>query len=174
MLIVAIVQGYKEIYLTGIDFYDGGGVDYAFSVKNKKNLLEALPTFRKKDFKDRVHSKELDLKAIEIAKKIEKIKIYCLNPNSLLSKIVPLAPIREECFIKIEDKPEDSIRDFVQLPNQSKEILETNKLFKKFKIFLKQEGFFDVASKNLFFRILRDFVFFIKILMGFVFFLFRR
>ena len=33
MLYTAIAQGYKEIYLTGIDFYrGGGGIDYAFKV----------------------------------------------------------------------------------------------------------------------------------------------
>lgn len=115
MLIVAIAQGYKEIYLTGIDFYENGGLSYAFNVKNKKNLILQMPSFAYDDFRDLAHSKNVDIEAIRIAMQIQEIKLYCLNNSGLLSKLLPLAPKRNLKF-EVLSKPDDFICDFIELP----------------------------------------------------------
>lgn len=118
MLIVALAQGYREIYLTGIDFYESGGTSYAFDTK-KSGLIDKIPNFGKENFSDDVHEKNVDIKAIQLALQLENVKLYSLNPNTSLSQIVPLAP-KIKSFFTLQDKPKDYINDFIPLPNSSK------------------------------------------------------
>lgn len=104
MLITAIAQGYREIYLTGIDFYEGGGTDYAFEVKNKK-LGEIDSNFNLENFTTKVHHREIDIAFLRLALSLPELKLYSLSPSSSLSQIIPLAPTQAFCkTFRIEGK----------------------------------------------------------------------
>ncbi|ANV98117.1 hypothetical protein BBW65_04570 [Helicobacter enhydrae] len=112
MLVVALAQGYKEIYLTGIDFYQDGGTSYAFEVEGKKNINSKLPFFDQKDFKDPAHTQNVDAEALKLALQMPEVKIYNLSPTSPLTEFVPLAPLNENHF-ELVDKPDGFICDFI-------------------------------------------------------------
>ena len=101
------------MHLIGIDFYEGG--DYAFDTK-KENLLKLMPSF-KNGAKTKFHSKELDLKVLEMAREYFDLKLYNLaledSPIGL-----PKSPVANSGFI-LEDKPLDSIRD-IMVPESSR------------------------------------------------------
>ncbi|MCE3036869.1 alpha-2,3 sialyltransferase [Helicobacter sp. faydin-H20] len=121
MIIVAIAQGYKEIYLTGIDFYEGGGTNYAFEVKDLKNLTTMIPHFQNQDFKDTCHSKEVDLQAIaKIQELFPDIKLYSITPDSTLSKYIPLAPQQNQNSTLPVKKPQNYTKDVILPPNFTK------------------------------------------------------
>ncbi|EOH2944088.1 alpha-2,3-sialyltransferase, partial [Campylobacter jejuni] len=101
MCAVAIALGYKEIYLSGIDFYQNGS-SYAFDTK-QENLLKLAPDFKNDRSHYIGHSKNTDLKALEFLEKTYKIKLYCLCPNSLLANFIQLAPNLNSNFI-IQEK----------------------------------------------------------------------
>lgn len=61
MCAVAIALGYKEIYLTGIDFYQNGS-SYAFDTK-QENLLKLAPNF-KNDNSQYIYKTALQIKVI--------------------------------------------------------------------------------------------------------------
>ncbi|WP_104747437.1 alpha-2,3-sialyltransferase, partial [Helicobacter pametensis] len=90
MLYTALAQGYKEIYLVGIDFYESGQTDYAFEIKNK-NIGKIIPNFNKEEI-SQPHTKEVDLSFIQLAQKMDGITLYSLSPSSPMSKFIPLAP----------------------------------------------------------------------------------
>lgn len=117
MLYTAIAQGYREIYLAGIDFYKGGGIDYAFNIDLKSNLVRKNPCFKDKNFQSSVHSKQLDIQFIQLALSIPEIKIYAISPDSALCEFLPLAPIQNQNQFKIEDKPKGYICDLMQPPS---------------------------------------------------------
>ncbi|MCE3047134.1 alpha-2,3-sialyltransferase [Helicobacter kayseriensis] len=120
MLITALAQGYKEIYLTGIDFYEDGGLSYAFEVKNKPRLSQCIPLFDQEGFKDQVHQKHVDIEGIKLASMLEGVKIYALSPSSTLAQIIPLAPSQNQTSFEVYSKPKDYICDFVELPEIDK------------------------------------------------------
>ncbi|EAJ4571786.1 alpha-2,3 sialyltransferase, partial [Campylobacter jejuni] len=101
MCAVAIALGYKEIYLSGIDFYQNGS-SYAFDTK-QENLLKLAPDFKNDRSHYIGHSKNTDIKALEFLEKTYKIKLYCLCPNSLLANFIELAPNLNSNFI-IQEK----------------------------------------------------------------------
>ena len=113
VLLIAAMQGYREMHLVGIDFYEGG--DYAFDTK-KENLLKLMPSF-KNGAKTKFHSKELDLKILEMAREYFDLKLYNLaledSPIGL-----PKSPMVNSGFI-LEDKPLDSIKD-IMIPERPK------------------------------------------------------
>lgn len=115
MLIVALAQGYKEIYLTGIDFYEAGGLSYAFDMNNKTNLVQRVSVFAQEGFRDEVHEKNVDVEAIKLALQIPDVKLYSLNPQSSMSELIPLAPFCENNF-ELISKSKGYICDFVPLP----------------------------------------------------------
>ena len=106
-VLLAALQGYREMHLIGIDFYEGG--DYAFDAK-KENLLKLMPNC-KKGAKTKYHSKGLDLKVLEMAREYFDLKLYNLaledSPIGL-----PRSPVVNSGFI-LEDKPLDSIKDII-------------------------------------------------------------
>lgn len=117
MMIVALAQGYKEIYLTGIDFYESGGLSYAFNIEDKTQLQEKMPTFSQGGFKDEVHEKNVDIEAIKLTLQIPDVKIYSLNPSSTMSSIIPLAP-KQNTQNQPQNKPENYICDLLSLPTK--------------------------------------------------------
>lgn len=163
MLITAIAQGYKEIYLTGIDFYTGGGTDYAFDIKDKK-IRDLVPDFKKEDFISRVHSQEIDQAFIRMALKMEGLNIYTISPDSPLCEILPLAPIqKEQNQFKVLPKPEGYICDLVDLPEGFEEEYRPNFLIRKFKRILLKNNLYGQAKKNIFFILASDFFFCLRV-----------
>lgn len=163
MLITAIAQGYKEIYLTGIDFYMGGGTDYAFEIKNKK-IGKLLP-FNLKNYQSLVHSQEIDQAFIRLALKIKGINLYAISPDTPLCEMLPLAPIqREKDPYEILPKPEGYICDLIDLPKKQGEKSHSNLWVQKVKGILVETNLYNQAKKNLFFILMNDFLFCLKVL----------
>ncbi len=113
---IAVSMGYKEIYLAGIDFYEGKA--YAFDTL-QKNLLKLIPKFKQAvadefnpNRKPSYHSKEADLDALAFLSKHYGIKFYSLCPNSPLTRYFPLAPITNNTFIP-EEKPQNYTKDIM-------------------------------------------------------------
>lgn len=120
MLVTALAQGYTEIYLTGIDFYEGSKA-YAFDFDGDRLVNQRIPAFielHEHGVKDPVHSKEVDVEAIKLALSLEGVKLYALSPSSPLSRLIPLAPNLGGSF-DLVSKPKGFICDFVELPQRS-------------------------------------------------------
>lgn len=144
MLYTAIAQGYKEIYLTGIDFYMGGGVDYAFNIDSKSNIAKRISAFKNSAFKDKCHTQNLDIQFIQLALSLPDIKLYAITPNSALSEILSLSPVQNHQNFEVENKPEGYICDWITPPFRS-----------PFKQKLKDNG---INGKNIFVKATMDLI----------------
>ncbi len=51
--------------------------------------------------------------ALDLAKEMPNVKIYCLVPESPLAEYLPLSDIHNEQPMLVEDKPENAIKDFL-------------------------------------------------------------
>ena len=127
----------------------GGGIDYAFSVCDKQNLIKIQPKFAQIDFRDRIHSKSVDLHAIKLIQELKGIQLYSLAPNSPLSEIVPLADTREHAPMKLEAKPDDFTCDILPIPSCSSNMVSK----------LKQFG---LSKDNIYVKLLLDFKILLK------------
>ena len=126
MAVVAAIQGYTSLYITGIDFYENGA--YAFEHK-KKNALDLVYQYHQDSPKDLFHKKEIDLKILLDLQKMFDIEIYSLSPKSPLSEHFPLAPCVNHSF-KIISKPLDYTNDIMIPPVKDplkEEVPEENK-----------------------------------------------
>ncbi|HDR1133985.1 TPA: CMP-Neu5Ac--lipooligosaccharide alpha 2-3 sialyltransferase, partial [Pasteurella multocida] len=88
MVAVAVAQGYKDIYLTGIDFYLESKTTYVFDHK-KKNLLKLLPSFGSNISHSNLHNKNTELEALFFLKDNYNVNIYCISPDSPLFEYFP-------------------------------------------------------------------------------------
>ena len=114
MLLAAAINGYREMHLIGIDFYEGG--DYAFDIK-KKNLLRLVPEFKAQS-KTGQHSKDIDLKTIDFIVEYFDLKVYDLSLDSHHALGLPKSPVTNNTFIP-EDRFKDSIKDIL-IPKKRK------------------------------------------------------
>lgn len=101
---IAAAMGYEEIYLAGIDFYEGK--TYAFDILHQ-NLLTLMPDFEgvvRPNGKHigKYHTKEADLETLAFLEKQYGVRFYSLCPESPLSRHYPLAPITNNTFVPIE------------------------------------------------------------------------
>ena len=112
-VLLAAICGYKEMHLIGIDFYENG--DYAFDFK-KNNIVKLMPGF-KKQATTRYHSKELELKTIDLIQRYFDLKLYSLGLDEGPLGL-PKSPVVNSGFI-LEDKPLDSIKD-IMIPERPK------------------------------------------------------
>ena len=115
---IAVAMGYKEIYLVGIDFYEGRA--YAFDTL-QENVLKLMPDFRyvvngKNLCTQNYHSKEVDLEALTFLSKHYKVRFYSLCPNSPMTQYYPLAKITKNTFLPSE-KQSNYTKD-VLIPNR--------------------------------------------------------
>lgn len=112
MCAVAIANGYKNIYLAGLDFYQVTKPAYAFQ-HQKKNILQIVPGLKEEHSQVKVHSKDFDIEALNFLSQKYGVKIYSLSPTSESTKYFPLS---EECntleFI-LKNKTETSIKDML-------------------------------------------------------------
>lgn len=120
MLITGMAQGYKEIHLTGIDFYEGHE-KYAFN--HGKNINHYLPYIDETWYQDTGHDKEIELQALSLCYKYQKEQggeIYSLSSNNTLNKIFPPSPLRKTSIPQYfkEDKKNATIFDII-LPIQT-------------------------------------------------------
>ena len=106
MLLAAAINGYREMHLIGIDFYEGG--DYAFDIK-KKNLLRLVPEFKERA-KSEQHTKNFDLQAIKVIAEHFDLKLYDLSLDSNHPLGLPKSPVVNSSFT-LEDKPRGYIKD---------------------------------------------------------------
>lgn len=141
MCAVAIALGYKEIYLSGIDFYQNGS-SYAFDTK-QENLLKLAPDFKNDRSHYIGHSKNTDIKALEFLEKTYKIKLYCLCPNSLLANFIELAPNLNSNFI-IQEKI-TTLKDILIPSSEAYGKFSKNINFKKIKI-----------KENIYYKLIKD------------------
>ena len=123
MIFTAIVLGYKEIYVTGIDFYLGEQT-YVYEKDKNSILYQNDPESYSKDAYDlENHSREMDLNAIKLVLNMEEINIYAISLDSKLSTLLPLAPVQNDSPYIPEDKPEGYLKDIVLPFRQDQEKL---------------------------------------------------
>ncbi|EAK2629560.1 alpha-2,3-sialyltransferase [Campylobacter coli] len=109
MCAIAVALGYKNIYLCGIDFYEGE-IIYPFEAMSK-NIKKTFPWM--KDFKpSNCHSKEYDIEILKLLESIYKVNIYALCDNSALINYFPLSANTDNDFI-LENKSGSCIRDIL-------------------------------------------------------------
>lgn len=151
---IAAAMWYREIYLAGIDFYEGK--TYAFDTL-KQNIVSLMPDFPhiiKTELKPRdtpgYHSRQTDLETLEFLSKHYNVSFYCLCPNSPMAKYFPLAPVTNNTFIQNE-KPKDCIQDVLIPPKYMRDkLLDTH---------TKQvESRRNRIKRNIYFRIFSDFL----------------
>lgn len=110
MLLVAAINGYKDVYITGIDFYEQGS--YAFDYQ--KNNISTLVDFRQ-GVRSNIHTKNIDLKVLNLIKETFNLNIYYLSPNSVIAEHLSPPPsiIKVKEKFVVEEKNPDSIRDIL-------------------------------------------------------------
>ncbi|MBZ8002644.1 alpha-2,3-sialyltransferase [Campylobacter canadensis] len=96
MCAVAIALGYKNIYLCGVDFYEG---DEKYAFNSITNSIKSFFPNIDKDFSPgNFHSKEYDLEILSFLAKEYKVNIFSLCDNSVLKEYFPLANENESNF----------------------------------------------------------------------------
>lgn len=140
MCAVATAMGYKDLYLTGIDFYQEKGNPYAF-YHQKENIIKLLPYFSQNKSQSDIHSMEYDLNALYFLQKHYGVNIYCISPESPLCNYFPLSPLNNPITFILEEKK-----------NYTQDILIPPKfVYKKIGIYSKPRIY-----QNLIFRLFRD------------------
>ncbi|WP_291953368.1 alpha-2,3-sialyltransferase [Campylobacter sp.] len=140
MCAVAVAMGYKNIYISGIDFYSNENQPYLFNHQTN-NILKLIPEF-KNETKTNIHNKVFDLRTLEFLSKTYDVNFYSLNEDSEISRYINLAPIVKENDFVLNDKPKDCINDI---------LLPKNNTYKKFKKIPTP-----IVKNNLWFRLLKD------------------
>ncbi|EAH8543275.1 alpha-2,3-sialyltransferase [Campylobacter coli] len=109
MCAIAVALGYKNIYLCGIDFYEGE-IIYPFEAMSQ-NIKKTFPWM--KDFTpSNCHSKEYDIEILKLLESIYKVNFYALCDNSVLINYFPLSASADNEFI-LENKSGSCIRDIL-------------------------------------------------------------
>ena len=172
MCAVAVALGYKQIYIAGIDFYEGDR-PYAFEFL-KKNLLRLSPDFSPDGQPYGGHGKDVDLEGLEFLAKHYGVEFYSLCPSSPLSKHLPLASPTGG-GMRPESRSADSIQDLLIPSKQAYEKFnrglpdnfmlrppgeEERRLYESYKAGLKHNGIQKVARDLL--RLPRDLASYIK------------
>ncbi|MBT0864966.1 alpha-2,3-sialyltransferase, partial [Campylobacter coli] len=109
MCAIAVALGYRNIYLCGIDFYEGE-IIYPFEAMSK-NIKKTFPWI--KDFNpSNFHSKEYDIEILKLLESIYKVNFYALCDNSALINYFPLSASADNDFI-LENKSGSYLRDIL-------------------------------------------------------------
>ena len=116
MACIAALQGYKEIYLTGIDFYDSNKTMYAFDSR-RENLIKIVPVFKNDVSNSKYHVRDMDIGTLHLLERMFNIKLYCISPTSPLSEYITLAPKISKSNFVVEEKGADCISD-IQIPQE--------------------------------------------------------
>ncbi|HHF4198910.1 TPA: alpha-2,3-sialyltransferase, partial [Haemophilus influenzae] len=140
MCAVATAMGYKDLYLTGIDFYQEKGNPYAFH-HQKENIIKLLPSFSQSKSQSNIHSMEYDLSALHFLQKHYGINIYCISPESPLCNYFPLSLLNNPITFLPEEKK--NYTQDILIPPES--------VYKKIGIYSKPRIY-----QNLIFRLIWD------------------
>ncbi|WP_171994103.1 alpha-2,3-sialyltransferase [Campylobacter mucosalis] len=149
MCAYAIAKGYKNIYLTGIDFYSKEVDYYAFDTK-KKNLTTIINNFKTDHYKFSYHKEYFDVEALIFLKNNYDVNFICISPNSLLDKHLRDKNIHtepkknEECKFTPSNKPKNYTNDIIMPSQEARKryLIATNHLIaigSDFKKFTKQQ-----------------------------------
>jgi len=91
MLAVAMILGYKEVYLVGIDFYQSTDIRYAFDIPDsiKKTIGDV---HFKPGYEAGAHSFEYDLFFFNLLRELyPDVKLYSISEHSYISTLIPMA-----------------------------------------------------------------------------------
>ncbi|WP_146744533.1 alpha-2,3-sialyltransferase, partial [Helicobacter sp. 10-6591] len=89
MCIFGVFAGYKEIYITGIDFYANGG-KYIHNITDKQNFLSAYPDFD--GVPSKWHSQDYDQEILTLLKSLG-VKFYSLSKESAINTLLSPPPL---------------------------------------------------------------------------------
>lgn len=138
MLLVAAINQYREIYIAGIDFYEGE--PYAFE-HQKDGILDVVPEFAQVA-KHTLHTRDVDIETMKLVQKEFGLKIYSVCESSPLSEIFSLAEPRNNRK-ETEIKPRGSITDLlipdvknpldITLQNATRDVLVTQAFLRRLK-----------------------------------------
>ncbi len=113
-VLMAIAEGYTDIYITGIDMYTGGNV-YVYKHDENSKLNQICPVVEDPYI---FHSRELEEQCLDFVKTFENITIQTISPDNVLQDIFPLAPVQNDSPYIPEDKPENYLNDIVLTARQ--------------------------------------------------------
>ncbi len=113
-----LIMGFREIYVSGVDFYQSMAVRYAFEYPRLVKLM--TPTVHTKPgYEGEYHSIELDLAFFrQLRATFPNARIYSLCPESFFSNFVPLAPTRSTSVAGVRQP--SAQHDDVEVSNVSK------------------------------------------------------
>ncbi len=115
-LLMAIAEGYTDIYIVGIDMYIGDNL-YVYSQEQGSNLNQVVSF----DVDPYIfHSRELEEQCLDFVKTFDDVTIHTISPNHVLQDIFPLAPVQNDIPYVPEDKPEGFLNDIVFSKRQQK------------------------------------------------------
>lgn len=130
MLFTAVVLGYKEIYLTGIDFFEHG-VEYLFDIDKQSNFYQYID--RVADFSkvlEECHDMDIDKASIQLISQMNDISLYSISENSPINHIISLAPIQNDTPYIPEEKPQNYTHDWIKSPIQIQNEQESTEMNK--------------------------------------------
>lgn len=150
MCAVGIALGYKEIHISGIDFYNQGTNSYAFKLQSNTRKLLPLLNRKGKNTDDCYHNAKTDIQALQFLQQHYDVKFYSLSPQSPLSQHIDLSPIltQQPTFVP-EKKPIGYTADMI-IP----EYMDYERFHLKDPL---QEEKTPKLKKNIYYRIFRDF-----------------
>ena len=126
----SIAMGYKNIYLTGIDFYKDSKNIYPWELGEKYRGANPRDDSEEKALKviNHYHPEDVQVKALLLAKDVLMRRggnIYSISPDSKVNDYVEMAPIRNGSEMHVMDKREDAMLDWMDLP-EIKEFVQTS------------------------------------------------
>ncbi len=125
-LFLAYELGFRKFYITGYDFYNSEDYPWDSSAKTEmlKGRFSARSFFSSDNYLKKsqnyspftAHPLEMQIEALELLKTMPDIELYSISSNSTINKYIPLAPVLDKPNMLKEDKSEDSIKDWLPLP----------------------------------------------------------
>ena len=125
----AIAMGYKNIYLTGIDFYRNTKKIYPWDLGEKYRSANPRDDSEEKALSviNLCHPEDVQIKALLLAKDVLMHKggnIYSISLDSKVNEYVEMAPVQHASDMHVEDKGENAMLDWMELP-QSSNVMQT-------------------------------------------------
>lgn len=128
MLAFAVGLGYKEIYVAGIDLYQGNSV-YAFEHRTP-NVMSKSPLFKNPQCKkNNWNTTEIDIEVLNFLAHNYDVKFYSICPNSPINEYIPIAKSNKTRIstLEIPSKPKGYINDFLIPPKYTYDFLKLGK-----------------------------------------------
>lgn len=110
-LLSVISLGFRDIYLTGIDFYTGENM-YSFRPGENHSRIVGISS-DSRGYNESFHNMDIDMEVLSLAKGIEGVSVKSLSPGSPIGNYIPAADIVRENPGKAGKKPDGYTRDFL-------------------------------------------------------------